>query len=217
LIELHAGHNESKALKPYSYIQPGRSVTDQITGRAEVIADKAEAVLNNIGALTDTQNREKLILLADNTNRALSELYDILNKNNETFTTTLANAELVTVELKETVALAHRTMLNLRGISRSDSIRTIIGNISTFSENLKEVDFVRMFQELNKTLDRTNNMIEQLDESFSKSNADIVTTISTLREAVDNLNQFSRLISEDPSILIRGAKPKDVPDYQLER
>jgi len=217
LIELRAGHNESAFLKSKSFITPGRSITEEITGKAEVIADKAEVVLNNIAALTDAENREKLIRLTDNTNRTLAELYDILNKNNETFTKTMANAELVTVELKETVTLARKTMTNLRAISRSDSIRHIIGNINTFSDNLKDVDFVRLFQELNRTLDQTNSMLTQLDRSFSRSNADVIATIATLREAVDNLNQFSRLISEDPSILIRGGKPKGVPDNQLEK
>jgi len=37
------------------------------------------------------------------------------------------------------------------------------------------------------------------------------------QETMDNLNTFSRLISEDPSILLRGGKPKDIPDYQLEK
>ena len=53
--------------------------------------------------------------------------------------------------------------------------------------------------------------------SFSKSRTDLVYTIESLKETSDYLNQFSRLISEDPSILVRGAEPKDAPDFDLER
>ena len=38
-----------------------------------------------------------------------------------------------------------------------------------------------------------------------------------LKETTDYLNQFSRLISEDPSVLVRGAEPKGAPDFDLER
>ncbi|MBN2354604.1 MCE family protein [candidate division KSB1 bacterium] len=217
LIELRSGSRTAESLKPGSFIKPGQSITEQITGRAEVIADKTEIVLNNIAALTNPENREKLFALSDNASNALNELYDILNKNNVSFSTTIRNAELASAELQETVAVARRTMNTVRDIARSDSVKLIISNMAQFSENLKEADLVRLFEELNKTLDRTNNMMAQLENSFSKSNADIIATIESLRETVDNLNQFSRLISEDPSILVRGGKPKGAPDYRLER
>ncbi len=217
LIELRSGTQTAESLKPGSFIQPGQSITEQITGRAEVIADKAEMVLNNLALLTEAQNREKIYALTDNATKALNELYEILHQNNATFHTTLANAELVSAELHETVTVARRTLNVVRELARSDSIRLIIGNMAKFSANLREADLVRLFSELNQTLDRTNNMMAQLETSFSKSNADIMATIASLRETVDNLNQFSRLVSEDPSILVRGGIPKGAPDHRLER
>lgn len=217
VIELRSGSNESRFLVPGGFIQPGRSITDEITGKAEVIADKAERVLNNIAVLTDASNREKMITLVENTNRTLAELYDILNKNNAVLATTLANAEAITGDLKETAVLARRTMGNVRALSRSDSLRQMMGNLAQFSKNLKEADLVQLIVQLNQTLDRTNNMLAQVDKNFARNYEDVVETITSAREAIDNLNQFSRLISEDPSILVRGGKPKDAPDYRLEK
>ena len=61
LIELRGGSNESEYLDPEGFIQPGRSISEAITGRAEVIAEKAELILNNIAALTTSENREKIL------------------------------------------------------------------------------------------------------------------------------------------------------------
>ncbi len=217
VIEIRSGSNESKFLAPGGFIQPGRSITDEITGRAEVIADKAERVLNNIAVLTDATNRDKMIALIDNTNRTLTEFYGILDKNNAVLAATLTNAEIITADLKETVVLARRTIGNVRSLTRSDSLRQVLGNLAQFSKNLKEADLVELIVQLNQTLDRTNNMLAQVDKNFASNYEDVVETITAARETIDNLNQFSRLISEDPSILVRGGKPKDAPDYRLEK
>ncbi|MFP4622443.1 MAG: ATP-binding cassette domain-containing protein [Bacteroidales bacterium] len=47
-IEIRGGSNEAENLKPGSYIQAGSSITREITGKAETIAQKAEKVLNNL-------------------------------------------------------------------------------------------------------------------------------------------------------------------------
>jgi phospholipid/cholesterol/gamma-HCH transport system substrate-binding protein len=217
VIELVSGSNESNYLLPGGFIKPGRSITEEITGKAEVIAGQAERVLNNIATLTDAANRERIVALADNTNRTLTELYDLLQKNNQAMTNTLANAEVISVDLRETAGLARRTMGNVRSLSRSDSLRQILGNFAEFSQTLKEADLVRLILELNQTLDRSNRMLAEVEKSFARSHEDVVETITAARETIDNLNQFSRLISEDPSILLRGGKAKDAPDYLLEK
>ncbi len=93
----------------------------------------------------------------------------------------------------------------------------MVGNFAKFSKTLNEADLVQLIQDLNETLSRSNAMLKQMEKRFSESQDDVTATIEAARETLDNLNQFSRLISEDPSILVRGAKPKGAPDYQLEK
>jgi hypothetical protein len=50
-----------------------------------------------------------------------------------------------------------------------------------------------------------------------KSRAELGTTIASLEETVDNLNQIVRSINENPSVLIWGTKIKDAPDKRLEK
>jgi phospholipid/cholesterol/gamma-HCH transport system substrate-binding protein len=217
VIELRAGSTESKNLAPGAFIQAGRSISEEMTGKAEVIAEKAERVLNNIALLTDAANRDKMLTLLDNTNKTLGELHAILTKNNAAFTQTLANGEQISSELKETAISAKYTVRNLRTLAESDSLHQIVGNLAKFSKTLNEADLLKLIQDLNQTLDRTNTMLKQLEKRYAESQDDITETLEAARETLDNLNQFSRLISEDPSILVRGGKPKNAPDSQLEK
>ena len=217
VIELRAGSDSSAFLKPGEFIQTGRSLTDEITGKAEVIADKAERVLNNIALLTDAANREKILTLIDNTNKSLAELNDSLAKNDEPITHIIANGEEITSDLKETSVSAKHAMQNLRSLAGSDSVQEIIGNLARFSRTINDANLLQIFHDLNLTLDRTNAMLKEFGKHYSESQDDITATLKATQETLDNLNEFSRLISEDPSVLLRGGKPKGIPDYQLEK
>ena len=59
-IELTGGSNESDFLPPGSNIKPGSSALEDITGKAEKIAEKFELLLNNLNAITDISNQEKV-------------------------------------------------------------------------------------------------------------------------------------------------------------
>ena len=51
-IEISGGSNKAQSLEPGSQIPAGSSLTQEITGKAEVIAQKAEKVLNNLQIFT---------------------------------------------------------------------------------------------------------------------------------------------------------------------
>jgi phospholipid/cholesterol/gamma-HCH transport system substrate-binding protein len=217
VIELRAGSDSSAFLKPGGFIQTGRSLADEITGKAEVIADKAERVLNNIALLTDATNRAKILNLIDNTNAALAELNDILARNNEPFSRIMADGQAITADLKETSVSARYAARSLRTLAESDSLQAIVGNLAKFSRTLNDANLLQIVQDLNLTLDRTNAILKEMGRRYTESQEDITATLKTTQETLDNLNEFSRQISQDPSILLRGGKPKGIPDYQLEK
>jgi len=217
LIELRGGTNEAEALTPGSFITAGRSVTEEITGRAEVIAEKAEVVLNNLAALTAEGNRERILELSDQLTLTIVELQTLLNNNQESVYRLLGNSARFSDGL-DTLTLHFQGILaQLHEFARSDSLKLILGNMAEITESLKKADLVVLFQEINTTLDQTNRMLRDFEITFSKSRTDLVYTIESMKESADYLNQITRLVSEDPSILVRGTKPKDAPDRHLEK
>lgn len=217
LIELRGGSNEAESLKPKDFIRPGRSLAEDITGKAEVIAEKAELILNNIAALTTTENRQKILDFVETTSLTVAELRDVLRKNKQTFANTMNNTEQISAELYELVGTTRNTVMEIEELARSDSIRRAIANIVEFTDNLKKADLIRLVQELNVALVHTNRVLKEVDIALSKSGSDLVISVEAMKESAEYLNQFSRMITEDPSLLVRGTRPKDAPDFQLEK
>ena len=62
----------------------------------------------------------------------------------------------------------------------------------------------------------TQNVLKEMDVAITRNQSEITQSVQALRESAEYLNQFSRMISEDPSVLLRGTKPVNIPDRSLE-
>jgi phospholipid/cholesterol/gamma-HCH transport system substrate-binding protein len=217
VIQLRSGSNDAEFMKPGSYISPGQSIAESITGSAEIIAEKAEIILNNIAALTESKNRDTFLALAKNASNALGELHELLQKNNRSLTNTFANIETISTDLQDVVLSTKGTMVQVNRMAESDTLRRILGNLADISESLKRAELIQLVREMNEALKSTTNMLRDVERTFKKSNTDLVYSIESMKESAEYFNQFARMISEDPSILIRGTQPKGAPDYKLEK
>jgi len=215
LIELKSGSNEAEDLPPGSFIVTGRSLAEEITGRAEVLAAKSELILNNLVALTQQDNIDRFVSLVDAISRGASAFNGFMADNKAPFRNTMANTEQASENLDSLMFYVGSILRRVDAFTASDTLHSIVNNLAEVTDELKQAELVRLFKEINRTLVQTNNMLHDVEISFAKSRTDLVYTIGRLRESVDYLNQFSRLISEDPSILVRGAEPKKAPDYKL--
>ncbi len=217
VIQLRSGSDTAEFMKPGSYITPGRSIAESITGSAEIIAEKTEIILNNIAALTESKNRDTFLALAENASKTLAELHDLLQKNNRSLTNTFANIEILSTDMQDVVFSTKGTMQHINRLVESDTLRRIMGNLADISESLKRAELIRLVREMNEALESTTNMLRDVERTFTKSNTDLVYSIESMKESAEYFNQFARMISEDPSVLIRGTKPKNAPDYKLEK
>ncbi len=217
LIELRGGTNLAQPLKPGDFMRTGKSVSDLITGKAEIIAEKAEIIMNDLADFTREENRDKIIRFVDNASNSLEEAHSILISNKATFQRTLSNTEILTEDLHEFTVSAEATMANLEKVTGSDSLTQILGNLAEISEVLARSDLTGMVEELTAIMYHTQNVLKQMDVAITRNQSEITQSVQALRESSEYLNQFSRMISEDPSILLRGAKPVNIPDHSLEK
>lgn len=217
VIELRSGSNLAESLPPGSFIPAGRSLTEEITGRADVLTEKAELVLNNLIKVSSGENAERVLSMIDTVAHAVELFNQFVKTNREPFRQTLQNAEDFSDELDSLAFYATSLIKSWDSFAKSDTLAQIVNNFAAVTNELKEAEVVRLFSEINRTLEQTNNMLKDVEISFAKSRTDLVYTVERLKETSDYLNQFSRLISEDPSVIVRGAEPKDAPDFDLER
>ena len=106
-IEIRAGSNEADPLPVGGYINAGSSMAEEITGKAEVIAQKAERVLNNLQIFTDPENLSKITDLANQlssltrqTERTILGIDSLITENRSTIKLSIQNVADASSNLK---------------------------------------------------------------------------------------------------------------------
>jgi phospholipid/cholesterol/gamma-HCH transport system substrate-binding protein len=221
-IEIGGGSNEAPFLKPEGYIRPGTSVTGEITGKAEVIAEKMESVLNNLQTFTRPENLDKITILverlteaAEKANASLSEVDRVLAENRPELKATLLAARSATERLNETSLVLHATVGRVNQLVMSDTLGDILGNAREVSEALRKADLQGLIGELGAAARQTSDLLLLLGEDLNRNSRELSGTLSTLRITLENLEEASRVINRDPSVLLRGVRYKDTPDKML--
>ena len=197
VVELTGGTNESPNIKPGTHILPGTSVLDNITGKAEVMAEKLEMIMNNIMAITNEENQGKLTSILNTVDNALAE-------NQEPIGNIITNLDSTTAELNHLLANTNTILLRVNDIVQSGDVDTMLANFATISDEMAAIDLVELSKNINKTVLQINQTIRKIDLTVVRSQEDVISTIETLRETMESLEDFSRRISEDPTLLLRG-------------
>lgn len=198
-IEISGGTNEAEFLKPKSFIPAGESTIQNISGKAEVIVTKLEVLLNNLNAITAEENQHKLTNI-------LTGIDSVLNKNVEPVGNIIANLEIISTELSEITVTLNEATTNINNILQSGKIDSIITNTDKITADLAKADLRKMVTDLDNAIIQVNLTLSRLDATHMESKQDILDTIESLRETVDNLNEFSRMITEDPTLLLRSRR-----------
>ena len=198
-VELSGGTNEAELLEPGSNIRPGTSIFESISGKAEIITEKLEQVLDNLTKITDRNNQEKI-------SGILTSVDSILSVNRGPFNNIMISMDSIAVNLAQLTKESSQAVEKLNRIIQSEQFANIINNSEKVSRDLASADITQLITDLNKAINKVSDTFAHIDQTHLKTRQDIIQTIETLRETIDYLNEFSRQISEEPSILIRSKK-----------
>jgi phospholipid/cholesterol/gamma-HCH transport system substrate-binding protein len=223
-IELAGGTSGATTLPPGSSIRPGTSVVDKLTGQAEALSIRAELLINQLVALTGDENRAlvgdvlertgSLINTLDkvvNTNAdKLSELVDNLNRASVKLTAVLDESRLVARETREAVAAIRRkaegVLDSKRVAALLDEAHAAVGDVR---QRVGQTELGKVTAALNQLAARTDALVEKVDMIVSRSRQDLRASLRYLAETTENLRDFSRLIREDPSLLLRSQERRE--------
>lgn len=218
MIEIRGGSNAAPLLKEGDYITAGSSsITEEITGKAEVLAEKMERVLNNLQKFTQPENLDKITQMAERASASFEKMDAMISENRRGVQETVRSVTSIAVRLDTTSQLLYESVSRINQIVRSDTVEQILASTRDISRKLKEANLEQLIQELGEVVNRTNRLLLQVDHDLERGSLDFLSSMSQLKTTLENLNQASRMIEEDPSVLIRGTKFKSTPDEQLKR
>ncbi len=192
-VELVGGSNSSVFLKSGDTINAGVSTFDNITGKAEIIAEKVELVLNNVLELTSGENKENFERILKNTNL-------IIDENRESFSSIVKNTDSLSYYITILAANAATSMKKINEIIQSEELQKILSNSAEFTDSIIEEELIK---ELMMTIDEFRSIVKNMNRFVQSSKRDLLPTFESLRETMDYLNEFSRQIGDEPSLLLR--------------
>ncbi len=223
-IEIRGGTQEAEFLKPEKFITAGSTMAADISGRAEIIAFKVEEVLNNLQLFTQpanmnnfTQAAEKISALADNSSAAILKVDQMITENRQD----IRDAAIAINNLSNRLDLTSEDFAHgierFNEIMQGEDIIEVLGNLREISLSLREADMKELIESLAKATMQTQSLLVKLDADFDASSRHLTENLILLQYSLENINEFTRKINTDPSILIRGQSSRHTPDNDLRR
>jgi ABC-type transporter Mla subunit MlaD len=223
-IEIRGGSNNAPFLDQESFIQPGSSLTQDITGKAEVIAEKIEVILNNLQSFTRPENLEKITnmieqisALAEQTQSTVTRLDSALQGNMGDIRATVQNARMISSRLDSSTQLVAESVSRVNQLIKSDTIDQILGGARDVAIKLKQSNLEGLIEDMGRAVRQTNLLLVKLNRDIDLGSDDFIVSLELLRTTLRNLEEASRKINRDPSLLLRGSETKGLPDQDLNR
>jgi phospholipid/cholesterol/gamma-HCH transport system substrate-binding protein len=223
-IELVGGTSDADTLSPGSNLKAGTSVVDKLTGQAETIAIKAELLINQLLELTGEGNRALVSDVLERAGSLLNSMDQIMQRNSDEIERVLqglatASGKLAAA-LEEIRKAAQETREAVAGIRRSaervlDGKRVAAvldeakGAIADIRKRVGDAELGKITRLMEKLVSRTSTLVDRLDMVIARSKDDFRASIRYLAETAENLRDFSRLIREDPSRLLRQQERRE--------
>ena len=211
-IEITGGSNEAILLDIGSEITAGKDAISDITGKAEIIAEKSELLINRLNDLVNDKNREKISNILNSSDSLLININEIIKNNKSGVSSIIANADTIGERLKSSAFDAEIAMSRIKEIVMSNQIDIVLDNTVAITDSLKNTrikqlinqDLVQSINNLNIALEQASKTFAHIDLTVLKGRDDLLKTLENFEETIEHLLEFSRQINEDPSILIRS-------------
>jgi phospholipid/cholesterol/gamma-HCH transport system substrate-binding protein len=233
-INLTPGDPRGEIIAPGSLLPAGKSFFDRITGHAEAIAVKVEMVANQLSVWTGEENRRRMEMTIDNMNRlivdvdatvvklqgpltaALTEVPETARAIRGTAAATTKTLNDAREDLAGTLAELRGTLAETRRILKAVDSKTVTDTMQSASSAMKSLDRRLSSAELGEAIVRIGLAMNELAKILTEmelavrgGREDFVMSLSAIRQASEDLREFSRIIAQDPSVLLRGKEVQE--------
>ena len=226
-INLTPGDPRGPLIKPGSDLPAGQSLIDKITGRADVITLKVEQIANNLATWTSDDNRKRLEHMLDSVARLVDDVDLFIVDTREPLVNALEEASATAQvlrglggqtdrtlkEMEKTLAAARGAIGEAQRILAAVDSKTVKQTFASANAAMMSLDRRLGDEELGKSLvslqsalNEVTKLLQEMDLAVRASREDFVASLKAIRQASEDLREFSRIIAQDPSVLLRGTE-----------
>jgi len=175
-IEIMGGTNEATILPEGSMLESKQSLMASLTDKVDGIMMQVETLLTNLNTITNPDS--------------LGDAY-----------ATLENVASLTQNLDNLVVSA-KPRLDTMSQSLSSTLAKVDIMVTEFSENS---DLSKIMNDVDSTILAIRTFTEEFNLTFEQGREDISVTMVELTETMENLNDLSQLLLDNPSLILRGS------------
>ena len=198
-LSITTGTIDAKRLPPDSTVTSQEAASlDEIAGKLATVADSANALI--------TQAQGELNDITGNMDHLLSNLDKMTGpQNQQKVQAILNNIDRLVAEERPKI---ERLTDQLARVSEhaDDTIQNVNGTVNVLRDPVRKDLAV-----LQTTLEEAQGLLQSMQVIVKANNYKIDDTVENLREATDNLNQFTNSLKQRPWSLIRTKQPGDRP------
>lgn len=226
-VNLVGGDPRGTPLPEGSQIPPDLSFIGQIVDQATMVAARVNEIADHVRNWTSDENRkrfESILVSLDNVLRAADKT---LQHNDAPLTKTIASvgkaSEAITalsIESTQTlqairgdlVGTLHAVRAPLEKIDPNALNTTIIaarGAMVSLERRLSADETGVAIKNFGVAMTNVASILQEADVAVRASRENFTATMASFREAAEDLREFSRIIAQDPSVLIRGRELRE--------
>ena len=166
------------------------SMFDQITGQVGDIFGKVNPIIDGINRVLSPENAENI----SNTLKNLEKVTENLSKVTEDLRRPLNTMSKSAVSLQKILAEVEEAKL----AAKADA------SLSTLKEKLEAIDTKGLNENLMQTAESMNSLTKRVDAMVYKNEDQVGNAVEELNTILENLEEFTQKIKNNPSALIRS-------------
>ncbi|MCK9182610.1 MAG: MlaD family protein [Fibrobacteraceae bacterium] len=191
---LSGGDVHEADLPPESLVPAGVSFLESVTGQAEELAVKVETALNQTNKLLADENINHLTSAIAHLDSVMIVAHAIVKENR-------GPIAQVPKDLDSLVKETHQLVSSFKDENVAKKLSTALSAIDSQMVNL---DLAGMAASMDKASRSIELLTRRVDMTVYRNQDDLNNAVHELRSAMENLNELSRKLRENPSLLLRS-------------
>ncbi|MBR6453699.1 MAG: MCE family protein [Fibrobacter sp.] len=189
-VILSGGNYDEPNVPEGGLVPAATSMFDQITGKVGDLFGKVTPIVDGLNRLLSEENAETLSRSLKNfekTTENLSKLTEDLRKPLNTMSKSATSMQKILAEIEEAKLAA-----------KADA------SITTLKEKLDAIDTKGLNDNLMQTAESMNKLTQRVDAMVYKNEDQVGNAVEELNTILENLEEFTQKIKNNPSVLIRS-------------
>ena len=212
-LAMRGGDKNSKRLKPGDTIKSANDDLGMIATKVVNIANKLEEILGNLVTVTNPENMGKIEQVIGEVEGITKNINTIISDNQENINTIILDAKAVIAKADSSMSridqMLATTETAVRNVASPHNVKQITTILEAANTLVSNVTTRTSDEELGQTIQSANRLVADTNVTVLRLRTDLQRVMRELETSVENINEFTQILVENPSVLISGRNEKE--------